>query len=97
MRASRRGRSPNFVIIFLDDSGWADFHPFGNPAYATPNVETAGLAGLPVPQFLRAAGDLLGVPIGAAERMLSRGARRYSARIRPELAGSTRTTRPSAR
>ena len=33
---------PNFVIIFLDDSGWADFHPFGKPPYATPNVE--GLA-----------------------------------------------------
>jgi len=31
-------KKPNFVIIFLDDSGWADFHPFGNPAYSTPNV-----------------------------------------------------------
>jgi len=38
-----RGQSskqpPNFVIIFLDDSGWADFVPFGNPPYSTPNVE----------------------------------------------------------
>jgi arylsulfatase A-like enzyme len=32
-------KQPNFVIIFLDDSGWADFHPFGNPPYPTPNVE----------------------------------------------------------
>src|SRR5438067_291464 len=32
-------RPPNVVMIFLDDSGWADFHPFGNPPYATPNVE----------------------------------------------------------
>jgi arylsulfatase A len=32
-------RPPNFVLIFLDDSGWADFHPFGNPSYQTPNVE----------------------------------------------------------
>ena len=32
-------RPPNFVMIFLDDSGWADFHPFGNPPYKTPNVE----------------------------------------------------------
>ncbi len=31
--------TPNFVIILLDDSGWADFKPFGHPAYATPNVE----------------------------------------------------------
>ena len=31
-------RKPNVVIIFLDDSGWSDFHPFGNPPYPTPNV-----------------------------------------------------------
>lgn len=30
---------PNFVIVFLDDSGWGDFHPFGDPKYPTPNVE----------------------------------------------------------
>lgn len=29
---------PNFVIIFLDDSGWADFRPFGDPNYPTPHV-----------------------------------------------------------
>jgi arylsulfatase A len=28
---------PNIVIIFLDDSGWSDFEPFGNKL-ATPNV-----------------------------------------------------------
>ena len=37
-RAAAAGR-PNVVIIFLDDSGWADFHPFGKPVYKTPNVE----------------------------------------------------------
>src|SRR5215469_924240 len=36
---AQSARPPNFVLIFLDDSGWADFHPFGNPAYRTPNVE----------------------------------------------------------
>ena len=30
---------PNFVVIFLDDSGWSDFRPFGKPSYPTPNVE----------------------------------------------------------
>jgi arylsulfatase A-like enzyme len=30
---------PNVVIIFLDDSGWADFRPFGETAYPTPNVQ----------------------------------------------------------
>ncbi|HWR50596.1 MAG TPA: sulfatase [Bryobacteraceae bacterium] len=37
--AARRGSSPNFVIIFLDDSGYSDFRPFGRPDYPTPNVE----------------------------------------------------------
>lgn len=36
---SAAGKRPNVVVIFLDDSGWADFHPFGNPPYPTPNVE----------------------------------------------------------
>lgn len=30
---------PNVVIIFLDDSGYADFQPFGNQQYKTPNVK----------------------------------------------------------
>lgn len=30
---------PNFVLIFLDDSGWGDFQPFGQRAYPTPNVQ----------------------------------------------------------
>ncbi len=34
----RQDRGPNFVVIFLDDSGWADFQPFGAPVYRTPNV-----------------------------------------------------------
>jgi arylsulfatase A-like enzyme len=33
------GQKPNIVIIFLDDSGYSDFRPFGKPAYPTPNVE----------------------------------------------------------
>lgn len=32
-------RPPNFVIIFLDDSGWTDFRPFGEIDYPTVNVE----------------------------------------------------------
>ena len=30
---------PNVVIVFLDDSGWADFRPFADTKYETPNVE----------------------------------------------------------
>ncbi|MBS1831002.1 MAG: sulfatase [Acidobacteria bacterium] len=35
----RAATTPNFVVIFLDDSGWADFKPFGHPTYPTPNVD----------------------------------------------------------
>ncbi len=44
VRAASR-RPPNFVIIFLDDSGWADFRPFGTPDYPTPNVERLAAQG----------------------------------------------------
>jgi len=35
----KNSTQPNIVLIFLDDSGWADFKPFGNPDYPTPNVD----------------------------------------------------------
>lgn len=35
---SQQQSRPNFVIIFLDDSGFSDFSPFSNPDYPTPNV-----------------------------------------------------------
>jgi arylsulfatase A len=31
-------RPLNVVIVFLDDSGFSDFRPFGEPPYPTPNV-----------------------------------------------------------
>jgi len=36
---AKSATKPNVVIVFLDDSGWADFRPFGSPKYPTPNVE----------------------------------------------------------
>jgi arylsulfatase A len=36
--AGRYSQNPNIVIIFLDDSGWADFEPFGDLQVVTPNV-----------------------------------------------------------
>ena len=35
---TKSDKPPNFVIIFLDDSGWADFDPFDQTSYPTPNV-----------------------------------------------------------
>lgn len=43
MAAGAETKRPNFVVIFLDDAGYGDFHPFAKPAYPTPNV--ARLAG----------------------------------------------------
>lgn len=45
LRAAQAQKPPNFVVIFLDDSGWADFHPFGRPEYPTPNVEMLAAQG----------------------------------------------------
>ncbi|MEK6236533.1 MAG: sulfatase, partial [Planctomycetales bacterium] len=36
---------PNIVIVFLDDSGWADFKPFGKTKYETPHVEKLAAEG----------------------------------------------------
>lgn len=36
---------PNVVLIFMDDAGYGDFHPFGNPPYATPHVKRLAAEG----------------------------------------------------
>jgi arylsulfatase A len=42
---------PNIVVLFLDDSGWADFRPFGQTPYPTPNVERLAAQGCAYHQF----------------------------------------------
>jgi arylsulfatase A len=37
-RIDNQADKPNIVIIFLDDSGWSDFEPFGERVIETPNV-----------------------------------------------------------
>ena len=37
--AAAADRPPNFVIIFIDDMGYADIGPFGARGYATPNLD----------------------------------------------------------
>ncbi|MFC1636562.1 sulfatase-like hydrolase/transferase, partial [Planctomycetota bacterium] len=50
-QGSENTKPPNVVIIFLDDSGWADFQPFGTPSYKTPNVERLAKEGCRFDQF----------------------------------------------
>src|SRR5690349_12406990 len=38
--------SPNFVIIFLDDAGYADIGPFGAKGYSTPNLDRMATEGM---------------------------------------------------
>ncbi|MEM7234712.1 MAG: FG-GAP-like repeat-containing protein, partial [Planctomycetota bacterium] len=49
--ASPTKRGPNFVVIFLDDSGWNDFPPFGKPKHKTPNVAKLANDGTAFRQF----------------------------------------------
>jgi arylsulfatase A-like enzyme len=37
--ATAEDRLPNFVIIYIDDMGYADIGPFGAEGYATPNLD----------------------------------------------------------
>jgi len=50
-RGREGAKPPNIVMIFLDDSGWADFQPFGTHAYKTPNVERLAQEGCRFNQF----------------------------------------------
>jgi len=43
--AEKEPEQPNVVIIFLDDSGWADFEPFGEIVVETPHVSQMAAEG----------------------------------------------------
>ena len=44
-RVVGKEKQPNIVIIFLDDSGWSDFEPFGRHSYHTPHVDQLAAEG----------------------------------------------------
>ncbi len=47
-------RSPNIVIIFIDDMGYADIGPFGATGYATPNLDRMAREGTKLTSFYAA-------------------------------------------
>jgi arylsulfatase A len=47
----KKAEKPNVVIIFLDDSGWSDFEPFGEEHLQTPEVSTLAEEGCTFQNF----------------------------------------------
>ncbi|MEM7455403.1 MAG: sulfatase-like hydrolase/transferase [Planctomycetota bacterium] len=43
--------SPNIVVVFIDDLGWADFSCFGNSDALTPNIDRLAAGGIRFEQF----------------------------------------------
>lgn len=48
---SPAGRTPNLVVVLIDDMGWGDFSCFGNPEAKTPNIDRMAAEGLSFRQF----------------------------------------------
>lgn len=46
------GATPNVVIIFVDDMGYADIGPFGSTGYATPHLDRMALDGMRFTDFV---------------------------------------------
>ncbi len=46
-----KSKQPNIVIVFLDDSGYSDFSPFGQQKIATPNVQKLADEGIMFKNF----------------------------------------------
>ncbi len=44
-------KSPNIIVVFIDDMGWGDFSCFGNKEAQTPNVDRLAAEGLRFSQF----------------------------------------------
>ena len=48
-------RPPNFVLIFIDDMGYADIEPFGSKVNRTPNLNRMAAEGMKLTSFYAAA------------------------------------------
>jgi arylsulfatase A-like enzyme len=42
---------PNFIVVFIDDLGWADFSCFGNTQAGTPHIDRLASEGIKFSQF----------------------------------------------
>lgn len=48
---SKKDSKPNFILIFIDDMGWADLSSFGNKDAQTPNIDRLAAQGISFEQF----------------------------------------------
>src|SRR5271169_6357309 len=48
--------TPNIVIIYIDDMGYADIGPFGAKGYSTPNLDRMAAEGMKFTSFYSAQG-----------------------------------------
>ena len=44
-------KSPNIIMVYIDDLGWGDFSCFGNTEAQTPNVDRLATEGIRFSQF----------------------------------------------
>lgn len=51
IQAAERSGSPNVIVIFCDDLGYADIGPFGAKGYATPNLDRLAKEGVKFTSF----------------------------------------------
>ena len=82
--ALKKSKPPNVVIIFLDDSGWSDFKPYGKPSYSTPHVEQLAKEGLDIPDLDTLVMTSSIGELGALEQSIGRILRKfYDGNINP--------------
>ena len=75
--------SPNVIVLFIDDMGFADPSCFGNPAMKTPNIDRLAAEGIKLTNFY------VNSPICSASRVaLTTG--RYQQRYRVHSYFATR-------
>lgn len=50
-QADQDARRPNFILVFIDDLGWADFSCFGNTEVETTNIDRLAAEGIRFERF----------------------------------------------
>ena len=64
-------RSPNIIVVFMDDMGYADIGPFGAKAYPTPNFDRMAMKAVLWTSVTRRAAPRGGLLTGITTRVSS--------------------------